>query len=284
MIQFPILGALSFAGATILQRTILKKRKINVKFYQIMEFTAIVLVLLPLIYFFWKFESEALQPLNIFIFFLIIVISIIANLFVFYSMKWERIGRLEPAKVLENLFVILLAIIFSFFFGTEMYQRNLNVIIPSIIAGIAIIFPHIKKHNIKFNKYFISAILGSFFFALELVISRLILDFYSPISFYFLRCIFVLGFTILIFRPKIIKLNKKTKIHAIFIGVFLVTYRLVIYYGYLNLGIIFTTLIIMLSPVFIYLLAWKFLREKLNWKNIASSFVIVGCVLYVVLN
>jgi len=66
-------------------------------------------------------------------------------------------------------------------------------------------------------------------------------------------------------------------------GAIWVLYRIMIYYGYLEIGIIFTTLMVMLGPIFIYLLAWKFLKEKLDWRNIVASIIIILSVLYVLL-
>jgi len=86
--------------------------------------------------------------------------------------------------------VILLALLLSFFLE-DIYERNLNVLIPALISACALIFSHIKRDHLYFSKYFIATIFGSFFFAVELVLSKLILPFYSPISFYFLRCSFV---------------------------------------------------------------------------------------------
>ena len=161
-----------------------------------------------------------------------------------------------------------------------MYEKNLKIIIPAIIAGLALILSHIKRHHLKFNKYFLSAILGSFFFALELVISRLILDYYSSLTFYFLRCAFIFLFSLIIFRPKMIQMDKTLTSYIFITGIFWVLYRVIIYYGYVNLGIIFTTLIIMVSPIFIYLFAHIFLKENLSWRNIIASIIIIGCVLY----
>ena len=195
MIYIPILGALGLAVATILEKTVLMKKNMNIKLYHTVIFLAIILAMLPFIYFFWRLDSQALELKNILIFLTVIISSLIANIFVFYSLKWEKITKLQPARILEPIFVILLAIIFSFFAGEALYQRNLKVIIPALIASTVIIFSHIKKHHLNFNKYFIAAILGSFFFAFELIISRLILNFYSPITFYFLICssIFLIG-------------------------------------------------------------------------------------------
>ena len=64
-------------------------------------------------------------------------------------------------------------------------------------------------------------------------------------------------------------------------GAIWVVYRVIIYYGYVNVGILSTTVIVMLGPIFIYIFAWKFLKEKLTWRNIIASFIILACVLYI---
>jgi len=280
MIYIPILGALALVGGTIITKVVLREKKVNIKLFQTAAFFAAVLVMIPLLYFFWTFQPQALESKNLGIFFLIILFSMIANLAMFYSMKREKVSELEPAFVLEPLFTILLAILFSFLVSVELYERNLKVIIPALIAGGVLILTHIKKDHIKFNKYFLVAVVGSFFFALELVLSRLILDFYSPMTFYFLRCssLFILSF--IIFKPKFEKLNSKIRWEILAIGALWVAFRVIVYYGYLQLGVIFTTLVLMIGPIFVFLFAWKFLKEKLGWKNILATIVIVGCVLY----
>jgi len=110
------------------------------------------------------------------------------------------------------------------------------------------------------------------------------LDFYSPISFYFFRSAGILVLTFLIFRPKIKNSTQLKTYKTIFlIGALWVLYRVSVYYGFLQLGVIFTTLIIMLGPVFVYLFAKIFLHEKLSWRNILAAIIIVICVLYVTL-
>ena len=282
MYYIPIIGAVALATGFILEKIVLRKSKINIKLYQTASFLAIVLVMLPLLYFFWKLESQAFQPINIIIFSLVVIFSMIANLFVFYSMKWEKVSNLEPAKMTEPIFVILLAIIFSFF-TADLYDRNLSILIPALIASAALIFSHIRKHHLNFNKYFIAAIIGSLFFALELVTTRLILDHYSPISFYFLRCSAIFLLSLIIFRPNFKVLDKKTSMYILLTGAIWVVYRVVVYYGYLNLGVIFTTLIIMIGPIFVYAFAKIFLKEKIDWRNIVASIVIIACVLYAIL-
>jgi len=279
MIYFPILGAIALAGGTIFEREILKRKGMNIKKYQTLEFLGICIMMLPIIYFFWRFNSQALELKNILIFIGVIIISIFANIFTFYSMKGEKINNIEQAKMLEPLFTILLAVVFSFFFQ-GLYERNTQILIPALVAGLALIFSHVKKEHLNFNKYFLAAIVGSFFFALELIISRLILDLYSPVTFYFLRCLAVLLLSYVIFRPKLNNVDGKLKINMLIIGAIWVIYRVVTYYGYIKIGIISTTLIFMLAPVFIYTLAKILLKEKINARNIIASIIIIACVLY----
>ncbi len=276
----PILGAVTLAGGTILERLILKGKRVGIRTYQIASFLSIVVVLLPLLYFFWKLDPAALALKNVFIFFLVVLFAVLANFLAFYSLKGERVGKLEPARVMEDFFIILLVLVFSLF--SDVYAKNPRIIIPAIIASLALVFSHIEKHHLNFNKYFVAAIFGSFFFALELVTSRLILDFYSPVSFYFFRCAFILVFSLTLFRPNFKELENKTGWMVFITGIVWVAYRVVIYYGYLKIGIVFTTLILMLGPVFIYLFAHFFLGEKMSWKNFLASAIIVAAIVYAI--
>lgn len=275
----PILGALTLAAGTIFERLVLRNRKIDIKLYQVASFFAIILSLIPFLYFFWRLDAAALQIKNIIIFFSVVFFAVIANLLVFYSMKWEKVSNLEPARVLEPLFVILLALVFSLF-AKGLYDQNSRVVIPAIVAALALIFSHAQKHHLRFNKYFIAAILGSFFFALELVISRLVLDFYSPISFYFLRSSAIFLISLALFKPNFKKLNTKIKWEIFITGVIWMIYRVIIYYGFVKIGVIFTTLLIMLGPIFIYIFAHFFLKEKIGWRNFVAAIIIVASVIY----
>ena len=283
MVYIPILGALALAAGTVLERSILKGRKISIKLYQTISFFVIILVMLPFLYFFWKIDySNALQLKNILLFVGIIASAIAANILIFYSEKWEKVTNLEPARILEPLFTILLALLLSFF-TIGIYDRNFNVIIPAIIASLALVFPHIKKHHLNFNRYFLAAIFGSFFFALELVLSKPLLSFYSPISFYFIRCAAIFMISLVAFMPSLKPLkDKKTSLMILVTGAIWVVYRIAIYFAYMRYGVTFTTLILMTGPILIYILANRFLKEKLNWENILSSLIIIACVIYAI--
>ena len=125
----------------------------------------------------------------------------------------------------------------------------------------------------------IAALIGSLFFAVELVISRAILPYYSSLTFYFLRCLSIFLIAAIIFHPKMTSIETKIKILILITGAIWVAYRLILYYGYLQYGVIFTTILFILAPVFIYLFARIFLKEKITWRNIIASAIIIACVI-----
>jgi len=279
MIYLPILGSFLEATGAILHKKVLRKHKVDYKNFTVYCFLALVLVMLPIIYFFWNLEPGAMKLNNILIFLSIIIISIFANLFTFYSLKRTDLSKLEPIRLMHPLFTFLLAFIFSFFFTAYHSEKNFSILGLALIASIALIIPHIKKQHFSLNKYLIAALIGSFLFALELVISKSILFYYSPLTFYFLRCLSIFLITFIIFSPKITPIKNKTKFIIFIIGMIAVIYRMILYYGYLNLGILFTTMLFLLAPILIYIFAAIFLKEKIHLKHIISSAIIIACII-----
>jgi len=279
MIQLPFIGAFLEAVGMIFEKKILRKRGVDFKNYTSYEFLAISLLSLPFLYFFWRVDRGAFEIFNIFIFCFIILVSILANLLIFYSLKRENLTEFEPIWLMQPLFTVLLA----FIFYSE--ERNPIVVVLALIASISLVLSHVKKSHLFFDKFAIAALFGNFFFAVELVVSRLILDYYSPFSFYFLRCLFIFIISFAIYKPNFDKLrNKKLSSMILIVGLIWILYRAIIYYGYLKLGIIFTTLLFILSPVLVFLFAVMFLKEKPTRKQIVSTAIIVACVIAAVLS
>ena len=275
----PILGAFFEASGVILQKKALLRHKINTKNFIVYTFLTIILVMLPLLYFFWEVKPEAIKPINLLIFFSIVLISILANLFTFYSLKREDVTEIEPIRLIQPFFTLLLAFIFSFFFDIYYIERNPSIFILGLIASIALISAHIEKNHLVYNKYIIAALIGSFLFSLELVISKSIISHYSTFTFYFLRSLFIFLIAFLIFHPKVTSIKNKTKFIILAVGIIAVLYRMILYYGYISLGIVFTTMIFLLAPVLIYIFARIFLGEKIYLRQIISATIIIICVI-----
>jgi len=83
--------------------------------------------------------------------------------------------------------------------------------------------------------------------------------------------------TLVILRPKT-NINNKSKWIILLISAVWVFYRLILYYGYEIYGIVFTTILFILTPIFVYIFAVIFLKEKITLKQIISSIIILVCV------
>lgn len=282
-ILLPILGAFLEAAGAVLDKRIIHRLKVNYKAYTIYIFAAIILASLPLLFFFWNLKPEALLIKNLSIFFLIVIFSVFANLLTFYSITREDLSEVEPVRLTLPLFTVLLAFIFSFFFEIYKDERNYAIIFLGLIASIALVFAHIRKNRLYFNKYLIAALVGSFLYAFELTLSKSILFFYNPLTFYFLRSLWIFLIVWMFFYNKLTPLKIKTKLLILIVGVIAVMYRVILYYGYQTLGVVFTTTLFILAPVLIYIFAAVFLKEKITKRQIASSIVIVICVIVAIL-
>lgn len=269
----PIIGSFLEAAGMILEKRLLKKKKLNYKNYTVYEFFAIFIVMLPFAYFFLDIKPQALSLFNISLLLFIILVSIGANLLIFYSLKRETLTEFEPLWLMQPFFTIVLAFILY------KSERNFSLILLALIASLSLILAHVKKHHLVYDKYIIAALLGGFLFAVELTISKLLLPFYNPFAFYFIRCFFIFIICYFIFRPSGRDVNKNSVLIIILIGIIWPIYRIIIYYGYENLGIIFTTVLFLLSPILTLLFAIIFLKEKITHKQILSTIIILLCII-----
>jgi len=269
----PILGTFFEAAGTILDKINMQNKKLNYKNYTVFWFLAAVIVMLPFIYFFWRIDLNLLlQWKNLLIFSGIILFAILGNLTLNFALKREDLTEMEPVRVLFPFFIIL----FAFILYPD--ERNWFLVVLGLIAAAALLFAHIKRSHFSLNKYMLATLLSNIFFALELTMSKYLLPFFSPLTFYFLRCLFVLIFIFPVFKSDFRKINNKLKGMIFLSGLIWIIYRLILYFGYETYGIVLTTIVFILSPVLIMLYAVLFGKEKMNWKQIVSTIVILACV------
>src|SRR3989344_915857 len=125
----PIIGSVLEGAGNIIDKKIVVTHKVNYKNCTVYGFLALVLVMLPLIFFFWEIKPEAYSIKNMLIFMLVVLFSILANLLVFYSLKRKKLTELEPIRLMQPLFTVLLAFILSFFFITYSGERKYSILV-----------------------------------------------------------------------------------------------------------------------------------------------------------
>ncbi len=272
MALLPFLGAFLEASGMIIEKRLLKLRNLDYKNYPVYSFFAIVILSAVLSGFLWHVDKNALELKNILVFAGVIIFAVIANLLTYYSLKRENISEFEPLWLMQNFFIVLLAIAF---YDDE---RNWKIVAAASIASIALIASHIKRHHLSFDRYNIAVLFAGLFFASELVLSKKILAYYSPISFYFIRCFFIFFILLAVYKPRFNSVGRRTWGYVFLTALIWVSYRVIIYYGYGKLGIIYTTSLVILSPVLMLLFAAIFLKERPSLRQIICNAIIVVCV------
>lgn len=278
MVLLPLAGSLALSLTVIIEKLGLRVKKISPPHFVTAVFVVALAFMLPFMFFFGYVDSAIFETTNLLIFGGVIIAGVLANICYYNALKWEKISHIEPVNLLQPLFIVVLAFII---FPAE---RNPNIIIPALLAGFALLFSHLKRHHFEFNRYLLLALLANFIGAIEIILIKESLHLFTPISLYFYRSLFVMLFFIILFRPRIFKeIKGKERLLVLGTGALWVAYRVLSFYGYAQLGLTFTTLILMLAPILVYFFAWKFLKEKLEWRNIVAAAIILASVLYATL-
>jgi len=94
-----------------IEKIMLKKKNLNFKNYTVYGFLSIVILMLPFIFFFWNIKPEAYSLKNILLMAFIIISALAANLLTYYALKRENLTAMEPIRLMQPMFTIILAII-----------------------------------------------------------------------------------------------------------------------------------------------------------------------------
>jgi drug/metabolite transporter (DMT)-like permease len=222
----------------------------------------------------WLDVEQLLRPLNIFLFLLMIGIAISWNYFYYQGLKKEKVNDFQLIILSAPLATIILSTIFL------PAERHFNIIIPAVVASLALIFSHFEKEHLKFDLYSKQLILAVILMGAEAVLNKKLLDFIEPSLLYLLRTGFIFIAFAMFFKPNLkLMANKHIGFIAIS-GILGVVYMVTRFYGFQEYGVIFTTLILILSPILVYLASAVVLHEKIKTKNIIATIVILACIIY----
>jgi drug/metabolite transporter (DMT)-like permease len=174
----------------------------------------------------------------------------------------------------QPLLTILLA---SIFLANE---RNFAVVVAAIIAGVALIVSRINHEHLEFNNASIGLIFAVVLMSVELILIDLLLPVLSPVALYAVRTGLIAIFFFIYYRPR---LRAIADHHY---GLIAATSALGVaqmvskFYGFQEFGVVYTSLILVLAPVIVYIVSTFWLHERLKPRTLACSIVILACVLY----
>lgn len=272
--MFPFIATLAQVGGILVDKIILTRRQVSVHVFVPILFLFLFLFTALLFPFFGNISIEIFKPLYIALFAAMLVTAVIWNIFYYQGVQSEKVHKFEIIVMLQPLLTIFLAAVFL------KSEKNIHTVIAATLAAVFLIIAHLNKKHLEISEGAGKLILAVIFMSIELIIIKLLLDVFSPVALYFARTGFLLIFFLIFYHPQIKKVSNQN-IFLIALSSFLGTTQMVSkFYGFQEFGVVYTSLILIISPILIYICSMIFLHEKLKLKTIFSAIVILGCIIY----
>lgn len=272
-----IIASLGYAGGVVADKFILSKYKVPV-----LRFLPLLFVWLAVItaIFLIRWGGVQFELLNnwryIFLFVLMLIVAIIWNVFYYQGIQKEELHEFELIMLLSPLVTIMLAELFL------PAERDLRVFIVSIIASFALIYARFKSHHLKIGRYAKRTMAAMILLSFESILIKELLTVFSPVALYFARTFFIAIFFLILYRKQKL-FTMPTVAYGLIIlsAVFGVIQMVLKFYGFKNLGIVETTMILILGPFLVYGASAVWFKEKFFKRDVAAAIVVVLCILYV---
>jgi len=282
--MFPLIAAISQAAGIIVDKIILTRRRMELHVYIPVLFLFLFIltaILMPLL---GTISLKFFTPYYLGIFLMMIVTALIWNVYYYKGAQDEKVYEFELIIMFQPLLTILLAAIFL------EKNTNIHILIASVLAALALIMAHINKKHLPAGKagFEISAagkglVLAVVFISIEIILQKIMLDVLSPVSLYFLRTGILFIFFWLFYRPRMHQVSDTNTAFILATAAAGVVQMVTKFYGFQQFGVIYTSLVLILSPILVYTISTIALHERLKIRTIISALVILGCIVYATL-
>lgn len=275
---YALIGAIISAITLILQKYILSYLKVNYKTFNVLVFIFLFLFTAVLFPKFGWIKPEALSFYYLLFGILMVITATFWNILLSQALQKEHLVEFELIQMLQPLLTIFLG---SLIFTSE---RSMYILPVAFIGSLALIIAHIRRDHIYFDKYAKYLLLAVVLMSIEMIFIKILLNVYSPVALYMVRTFFVAIVSWVVLRPSFKGLDGK-RISIMAGTSALAVAQMVLIYTAIELrGLVFTTLILILTPILVYVLSVIFFREKLKTMTVISAVVIVFCIVYATLS
>lgn len=271
-----IIASIGYAGGIISSKLILAKHRVPVMRYIPLLFIwlcVLTAIFLPMFgkvnwHLFWDVKYITL-------FILMVVVAATWNMFYYRGIQKEEIHEFELIMLMSPLVTVLLAGIFL------PDERNVSVFIAALVASAALLITRFRHHHVRIGKVAWQTMLAMVLMSFESIVIKELLSVFSPVSLYFVRTLTLSIVFLIIYKPKILSVSKEVYALTIFSAIFGVVQMVLKYYGFGSLGVVETTMILVLGPFLVYFYSAFFFRERLFKRDIFAAATVVASILYV---
>lgn len=253
-------------------KEIFKKERVNYKSFLVLNVFFIFIVCAVAFLFGGDVSKDFFQPVYIIALAGIVTIAYFANRLFYYALSGDNVCNVEPISMLSPVVAVILA---ALIYPDE---RNWQILVIAMIAGLALAISRIEKHHFKVSKYTLAMLFSIFLFAIDSIIAKYLLEVLSPIAFYTLRIGLLSLLFIITIRPNLKVFGKKRTTSIFLISVLTAVEVLAYYFAIDSIGIVKTSLIFLLGPVLVLFSSRFYLKEKIKLKAAIADFIILLCV------
>lgn len=272
--MFALISTFSQAFGIILDKIILTRQKLNLKFYITILFFFLFFITAIFYPFLGKISADFFSTKYITLFIIMLAAAVIWNYYYYKGIEEEKIQKFELILMFQPLLTILLA---SLFLRGE---NNLTVEILAIVSAIALIGAQVKKHHFQVSSGSSSMFLAVIFMSVELIIIRILLYVISPVALYTIRTGIIFLIFFFVYQPHIQNISKEN-LYLVLATSALGTIQMVTkFYGFEVYGVVYTSLILILAPLIVYFASVFYFHEKLKLRTVVSALVILFCIVY----
>lgn len=274
MIQ-AFIASIGYAGGIILDKISLCQHKVPLKKHISLLFVFLAMLTVIFMPGLGSVDTSKFSFFYGFLFVLMIVVAVTYNIYATRGMQRENLHEYELIMLLSPLMTVFLAALFL------PSERNWNVFLAAVVASVAFIISKFKSHHLHLGVTARGTLFAMVLMSFEAVLIKELLNMFSPVSLYFIRTAIIALVYLLMFRPKLSDLPAKSVLFILGSAVCGVLQMVLKFYGFKDLGIIETSMILLLGPVMVYLFSYFYFGErKIVLREVVSAIVIISCILY----
>jgi drug/metabolite transporter (DMT)-like permease len=269
-----IITTLTCVIGDVMNRFLMSKQKVSWQKFVTIAYIFFTILLIPGVYIFVDFNDEIFKTKYLFLLLLCVLLTIGYSIFRNIGFKELKIEIIEPLILTQWVFSVFLAYLF---FPDE---RNLFKIGLAIISFLCIFLVNInfKKFKFLFNRYYYYVIFSVIFASFNTIVIKYLLEEYNPILLAFFRAFFVSLILLCFIRISKKDIMGKSKYYFI-LGLLDAIGIIFLFWSYQVVGIVTTAIVTSLQPLISQWLSTIILKEKLHWKNIIATFIIIICII-----
>ncbi len=267
------ISAISSAASTIYDKWLLTRERLSIGTLLSIGFLLIAGITLTLTPFLGAIDWDlALLPNSLFLLFIMVILATAWNVLYYQGLQKQKVHDHELMMMLAPVLTILLAAVF--------YQEELDMRVfwLAIIASLTLLFAKGQKEHFFLNQNSYNTFLAVVLLSAETIVIRELLYSYTPVALYSVRTIILAVFFMLYYRPRSSQISIRhwwMVAGSALLGVILMLTR---YYSFAETGIIYTMLVLVISPMIVYFASWEMLHEKIRPRILIAAVVILTCV------